>query len=67
MADLGDLPGGRNSSSAHAINASGQVTGYSDTATGSHAMLWTPSTPNGASGSMFDLGDLPGGSESSLG
>src|SRR5262249_1817571 len=49
------------------INASGQVAGSSfmgvDSATGrqlSRAGLWTPSTPNGASGSWIDLGTFGG-------
>ena len=51
--DLGTL-GGR-SSAGYAINASGQVTGYSDRPNGSHAFLWNSS--------MQDLGTL-GGSQS---
>jgi len=49
------------------INASGQVAGSSfmgvDPATGGqlyHAGLWTPSTPNGPSGSWIDLGTFGG-------
>ena len=53
--NLGTLPGGT-SSHGYAINASGQVTGQSDT-TGSfgHPFLYT-GTP-GSGGSMVDLGD----------
>ena len=47
---------------AAAINASGQVAGFSNT-TGDaayHAYLWTPTTPNGTSGTMQDLATLGG-------
>ncbi|MGB5253900.1 MAG: hypothetical protein WBN68_14420 [Sedimenticolaceae bacterium] len=57
---LGDLPGGRDESTAHAINATGQVVGESDTSTGPHAILWEPG------GSLTDLGDLPGGQDQSI-
>jgi probable HAF family extracellular repeat protein len=57
MQDLGDLPGGDDSSSADAINNAGQVVGSSGTATGNRAFLWT------AGGGMQDLGDLPGGAD----
>lgn len=57
--DLGTL-GGANSYGGQ-INASGQTTGFSDTAGGQRdAFLWTPTTPNGASGTMIDLGTLGG-------
>jgi probable HAF family extracellular repeat protein len=60
MHDLGSLSGG-SYSYGYGINESGQVTGTSAT-TGipQHAFLWTPTTPNGASGSMIDLGTLGG-------
>lgn len=56
MQDLGDLPGGA-SSSAYAINASGEVVGDSglDNPAEFHAFLWTQA--NG----MEDLGTLSGG------
>ena len=57
--DLGTL-GGTNSYGAQ-INASGQITGFSETAGGQRdAFLWTPTTPNGSSGTMTDLGALGG-------
>jgi probable HAF family extracellular repeat protein len=58
MVDLGELPGGTNESLASAINSQGQVVGTSNAATGHHAFLWTPTTPNAATGVMFDLNDL---------
>jgi probable HAF family extracellular repeat protein len=60
-----DLTLGGTVSDGLGINAKGQVTGQSYT-TGNaeqHAFLWTPSTPNGANGTMQDLGTL-GGTES---
>src|SRR3954469_23342798 len=66
MYNLGTL-GGTNSY-AYGINATGQVTGASDKTGDSktHAFLWKPSTPNGTSGTMFNLGSL-GGTESNGG
>jgi probable HAF family extracellular repeat protein len=60
MIDLGDLPGGVDQSVANAINSRGQVVGEVSSATGHHAFLWSPTTPNGTTGSMVDLGALPG-------
>jgi probable HAF family extracellular repeat protein len=61
--DLGVLGG--LDSHAWTLNNRGQVTGHADTSPdsgprGFHAFLWTPSTPNGTTGSMIDLGTLPG-------
>src|SRR5580704_7045709 len=56
ITDIGTLPGGT-SSVATAINASGEVAGYSDTDGNNdrdHAFTWT------ASGGLHDLGTLPG-------
>jgi len=63
MHDLLTL-GGTNSY-GYGINAAGQVTGASDRTGDSktHAFLWKPSSPNGTSGTMHNLGSL-GGTES---
>ncbi len=60
LTDLGDLPGGADSSNANAINNSGQVVGASGAATGSRAFVWT------SGGGMVDVGDLPGGDNYSV-
>jgi probable HAF family extracellular repeat protein len=66
MHDLGTLGG--TSSYGYGINASGEVTGASDKTGDSktHTFLWKPATPNGTSGTMFNLGSL-GGTESNGG
>jgi len=56
LTDLGDLPGGIDSSMATGINARGEVVGSSGTSTGWHGFIWQ-------SGTMTDLGDLPGGDD----
>ena len=53
ITDLGDLPGGNDFSSGQAINAAGQVTGWSHSSAGYRAFLWDPVT------GMSDLGALP--------
>ena len=40
ITDLGDLPGGIDSSTAIAINESGLVVGWSEAETGTRAFLW---------------------------
>jgi len=69
MHDLGTLGG--TSSGGWGINDSGQVTGHSYTTGDDHtttrAFLWTPTTPNGASGTMLDLGTLGGPSSEGYG
>jgi probable HAF family extracellular repeat protein len=58
MTDLGTL-GGSNSI-ARAINASGHVAGESYDKTGNftHGFRWVPTSPNGTTGKMTDLGVL---------
>jgi probable HAF family extracellular repeat protein len=50
----------------YGINDSGQITGYSKTSGifDARAFLWTPTTPNGTSGIMINLGTLEGGEDS---
>jgi probable HAF family extracellular repeat protein len=65
MTDLGTLGGG--DSIAVGINSSGQVVGTAATVDipgtylfNDHAFLWTPSSPNGTTGTMRDLDTLGG-------
>ena len=51
--DLGDLPGGKDYSTATDVNNSGQIVGYSESNVGIRAVLWD------ADGSMHDLGNFP--------
>jgi probable HAF family extracellular repeat protein len=67
MIDLGDLPGGQNSSQAMGINNLGQITGVSSSQDGRRAFVWTPQVPNGTVGTMTALGTLPGTSPTSSG
>jgi probable HAF family extracellular repeat protein len=65
--DLGVLGG--LDSYAWTLNDRGQVTGHADASPNSgtrgfHAFLWTPFKANGTTGSMIDLGTLPGGGSS---
>jgi probable HAF family extracellular repeat protein len=59
--NLGTLGGTGYPSDALGINAGGQVVGYAptnDSYQTQHAFLWTPSSPDGTSGTMKDLGTL---------
>jgi probable HAF family extracellular repeat protein len=60
VTDLGTL--GRTTSYGNGINASGQVTGFVGTPEDNNirGFLWNPTTPNGPSGTMIDLGTLGG-------
>jgi probable HAF family extracellular repeat protein len=58
--NIGELTGGATYAFPGGINSSGQVVGVSTSASGDEPFLWTPSTPNGASGSMVSVGHLPG-------
>ena len=65
LTDLGTVPAADNAE-AFGITPDGTITGRSGTGTGQetgHAFRWTPSTPNGTTGSILDLGTL-GGSNS---
>ncbi|MCC6944078.1 MAG: DUF3466 family protein [Thermomicrobiales bacterium] len=71
--NIGDLAGGVNNATLHAINDGGVAVGFGSASTDiggtglpiSHAMRWTPSTPNGATGTLADLGTLAGDVSSS--
>ncbi len=65
LTPLGVLPGDTRSY-AQGVNAYGQVVGYSRGSGVAHAFLWTPSTANGTTGTMMNLGDLPGGAASAI-
>ena len=60
MYDLGSLGG--SFTIGWDVNAGGAVTGGSDVPddSGAHPFLWKPTTPNGTTGTMHDLGTLGG-------
>jgi probable HAF family extracellular repeat protein len=55
VSNLGATPSGAHALMANAINAYGQVVGQSDALSNS-AFLWQPTTANGTTGSLIDLG-----------
>jgi len=60
---LGTLGGSGNQSAAFGINNGGQIVGYApinDSYQTQHAFLWTPTTLDGTTGTMRDLGTLDG-------
>lgn len=61
MTDLGTLGG--NNATAFAINSKGQVVGEAEVFNDScrRAFLWTPTSPNGTTGTMINLGVVPNG------
>ena len=66
MVSLGALAGGIGFSSGVAVNSHGQVIGDSSNENGRSGFLWTPSVPNGSTGTMLDFGNMPGESEHKL-
>jgi probable HAF family extracellular repeat protein len=58
--DLGSaMTWGSGMGHAHAINSTGTVVGYGRLNDGNyHAFVWTPTTPNGTTGTMVDLNSL---------
>ncbi|HEX5247860.1 MAG TPA: HYR domain-containing protein [Gaiellaceae bacterium] len=62
ITDLGSLGGSADGTDPHAINSFGEIAGEATDTTGTRrAFLWTPTSPNGSSGAMSDLGDLGAG------
>lgn len=66
MFDLGTLFTSSDQSFAYAINANGQVVGYSNGGANNRAFLWTPTIANGTSGTMVDIGSLTGSSSAGV-
>ena len=60
LTDLGALSGGGGDSFSASMNNRGQVVGSSSAGENFHAFLWSPTAPNGTTGSMVNLGALPG-------
>jgi probable HAF family extracellular repeat protein len=59
-----NLPGATSSTYGQAINSYGQVTGWKSVSGNDQAFLWTPTSANGTSGTMIDLGVLAVSDES---
>jgi probable HAF family extracellular repeat protein len=53
--NLGDMPGGVSDNSGYGINDYGQAVGLGLTEFGIRGFLWTPTTPNGSTGSMISV------------
>jgi len=60
IVELGELAGGEDFSQAFSINAYGQVIGRSRGTNGDRGFLWQPSAPNATTGTLINLGVIPG-------